>query len=33
MDADWSRVKVAQAHGDEVKFGNRDTDGSRSCAI
>src|ERR1700746_99073 len=21
MDADWSRVKVKQAHGDEVKFG------------
>ena len=30
MEADWSRVKVAQAHGDEVKFGNQDTDGSRS---
>src|ERR1700743_935770 len=30
MDADWSRVKVQQAHGDEVKFGNQDTDGSRS---
>ena len=30
MDADWSRVKVAQAHGDEVKYGNQDTDGSRS---
>src|SRR4029077_9372098 len=30
MEADWSRVKVTQAHGDEVKFGNQDTDGSRS---
>src|SRR6195256_4966803 len=30
MEADWSRVKVAQAHGDEAKFGNQDTDGSRS---
>jgi isoquinoline 1-oxidoreductase beta subunit len=30
MEADWSRVKVKQAHGDEVRFGNQDTDGSRS---
>ena len=30
MEADWSRCKVQQAHGDEVKFGNQDTDGSRS---
>src|ERR1700738_2019216 len=30
MEADWSRVKVTQAHGDEAKFGNQDTDGSRS---
>jgi isoquinoline 1-oxidoreductase beta subunit len=30
MEADWSRVRVQQAHGDEVKFGNQDTDGSRS---
>jgi isoquinoline 1-oxidoreductase subunit beta len=30
MEADWSRVKVTQAHGDEVKYGNQDTDGSRS---
>lgn len=30
MEADWSRVKVQQAHGDERKFGNQDTDGSRS---
>ena len=30
MEADWARVKVAQATGDEVKYGNQDTDGSRS---
>src|SRR3984957_17037871 len=30
MEADWARVKIAQAPGDEVKFGNQDTDGSRS---
>jgi isoquinoline 1-oxidoreductase beta subunit len=30
MEADWSRVHVKQAHGDEVKYGNQDTDGSRS---
>ena len=30
MEADWARVKIAQATGDEVKFGNQDTDGSRS---
>src|ERR1700719_1928133 len=30
MEADWSRVKVQQAHGDEIKYGNQDTDGSRS---
>jgi len=30
MEADWARVKVAQAHGDETKYGNQDTDGSRS---
>src|SRR6059058_1635840 len=30
MEADWSRVRSQQAHGDEVKFGNQDTDGSRS---
>src|SRR5208337_4916120 len=30
LDADWSRVKVQQAPGDEVKYGNQDTDGSRS---
>ncbi|CCE08426.1 Isoquinoline 1-oxidoreductase beta subunit [Bradyrhizobium sp. STM 3843] len=30
MEADWSKVRVQQAHGDEAKFGNQDTDGSRS---
>jgi len=30
MEADWARVHVQQAEGDEVKYGNQDTDGSRS---
>ena len=30
LDADWSRVRVAQAQGDEARYGNQDTDGSRS---
>ena len=30
MEADWSRVKIIQAPGDEQKYGNQDTDGSRS---
>lgn len=30
LEADWSHVRVRQAPGDEVKFGNQDTDGSRS---
>ncbi len=30
MDADWGRVKIVQAPGDEPKYGNQDTDGSRS---
>src|SRR3954453_5140750 len=30
MEADWSRVKVEQAHGDELKLGNQAPDGSRS---
>ncbi|EEF81312.1 xanthine dehydrogenase family protein molybdopterin-binding subunit [Methylophaga thiooxydans] len=30
MEADWAQVKVVQAYGDEEKFGNQDTDGSRS---
>jgi len=30
LEADWSRVRVVQATGDEARFGNQDTDGSRS---
>jgi isoquinoline 1-oxidoreductase beta subunit len=30
MSADWRRCRVVQAPGDEVKYGNQDTDGSRS---
>ena len=30
LEADWARVKVVQATGDETKYGNQDTDGSRS---
>lgn len=30
MEADWARVRVAQADADEGKFGNQNTDGSRS---
>jgi isoquinoline 1-oxidoreductase beta subunit len=30
LEADWSRVHVKQAQGDEARFGNQDTDGSRS---
>lgn len=30
LEADWKRVRVVQAPGDEEKFGNQDTDGSRS---
>ncbi len=30
MGADWARVRVVQAPGDEAKYGNQDTDGSRS---
>ncbi len=30
MEADWNRVRVQQAPGDEAKYGNQDTDGSRS---
>src|SRR3546814_1330037 len=29
-EADWSRVRIVQAEGDEKKYGNQDTDGSRS---
>jgi len=30
LDADWSKVRVTQAPADEEKYGNQDTDGSRS---
>ncbi len=30
MEADWSKVKLLQAPGDEPRYGNQDTDGSRS---
>src|SRR5215510_9486851 len=30
LEADWKRVRVAQATGDEKRYGNQDTDGSRS---
>jgi isoquinoline 1-oxidoreductase beta subunit len=30
LEADWARVRVAQADADEPRYGNQDTDGSRS---
>lgn len=30
LDADWSKVRVEQALADEAKYGNQNTDGSRS---
>lgn len=30
LEADWARVKIVQASGDEKIYGNQDTDGSRS---
>jgi len=30
LEADWGQVRVAQAWADEERFGNQDTDGSRS---
>jgi len=30
LEADWSKVRIQQSPGDEVKYGNQDTDGSRS---
>ena len=30
LEADIARIKVVQAHGDEARFGNQNTDGSRS---
>ena len=30
LEADWNKVRVVQAPGDEERYGNQDTDGSRS---
>ena len=30
LEADWASVRIVQAPGDEIKYGNQDTDGSRS---
>ena len=30
LEADWAKVRVAQADADEPRYGNQDTDGSRS---
>ena len=30
LEADWSKVRIGQAPGDEAKYGNQDTDGSRT---
>jgi isoquinoline 1-oxidoreductase beta subunit len=30
LEADWGKVKIVQAPGDEPRYGNQDTDGSRS---
>ncbi len=30
MEANWSKVRIVQAPGDEPRYGNQDTDGSRS---
>ncbi|HYQ38997.1 MAG TPA: xanthine dehydrogenase family protein molybdopterin-binding subunit [Pseudomonas sp.] len=30
LEADWEKMRVIQAPGDETRFGNQDTDGSRS---
>jgi isoquinoline 1-oxidoreductase beta subunit len=30
LEADWAKMKVIQAGGNEVRYGNQDTDGSRS---
>ena len=30
LDADWAKVVIQQSPGDEKKYGNQDTDGSRS---
>ena len=33
LEADWSRVKIIQAVGDEAKYGNQNTDGSFSVRM
>jgi len=33
MEADWSKVKIIQAVGDEAKYGNQNTDGSFSVRM
>ena len=30
LEADWGKVRVVQAPGDELRYGNQDTDGSRT---
>ena len=30
LEADWAKVRIVQAPGDEKRYGNQDTDGSRS---
>jgi isoquinoline 1-oxidoreductase subunit beta len=30
LDADWAKVRIQQSPGDEKRYGNQDTDGSRS---
>jgi len=30
LEADWARVRIVQSPGDEKRYGNQDTDGSRS---
>jgi isoquinoline 1-oxidoreductase beta subunit len=30
LDADWAKVRIEQSPGDEKRYGNQDTDGSRS---
>lgn len=30
LEADWAKVRIVQAPGDEPRYGNQDTDGSRS---
>jgi len=30
LEADWRKVRVVQAPGDELRYGNQDTDGSRT---